>query len=272
MATTSPGGTGHRDPLDGAALAAWAPSAGWRELRVVGSTASTNADLVALAGAGEPAGLVLVAEEQTSGRGRLDRTWTSPPRAGLTFSVLLRPVREPARLGWLPLLAGLSVAEAVSRTSGLDVRLKWPNDLLVGDRKLAGLLAERTGDAVVVGVGLNVTLTAAERPVPEATSLLLEGSATADRTEVLRAVLGRLGERLAAWDEHPSAGRDRADAALRSDYRAACASLGHEVRAELPGAPPVEGTAEDVDELGRLVLATAAGPVAVAAGDVIIVR
>lgn len=232
---------------------------------MVASTGSTNADLVALAERGEPAGLVLVAEEQTHGRGRLDRTWTSPPRSGLTFSVLLRPGREPARLGWLPLLAGLAAAEAVRGPSGLDVRVKWPNDLLVGDRKMAGLLAERTGDAVVVGIGLNVTMAADERPVPGATSLLLEGSATLDRAELLRAILVRLSQRLTAWDDPAG------DPALRADYLAACASIGRLVRAEMPGATTVQGRADDVDEHGRLIVSVDGIPVAVAAGDVLIV-
>ena len=101
---------------------------------------------------------MLAAEQQRAGRGRLGRTWTSPPRAALTFSVLLRPAAVPrARLGWLPLLAGVAVAAAVRATTGLDAQLKWPNDVLVGTAELAGILAEAPGEAVVVGIGLNVS-------------------------------------------------------------------------------------------------------------------
>ena len=96
-------------------------------------TGSTNADLLARAAAGEPEGAVLAAEHQSAGRGRLGRTWTSPPRAALTFSVLLRPSSVPrARLGWLPLLAGVAVAAAVRAVAAVDAQLKWPNDVLAG--------------------------------------------------------------------------------------------------------------------------------------------
>lgn len=259
-----------RPPLDGAALARAlaGPDLPWRELRVVGRTSSTNADLVEEARRGTPGGLVLVAEEQSAGRGRLDRTWTSPPRSGLTVSVLLRPDVEPSRWAWLPLLAGLAAAEAVSRLAEVHVALKWPNDLVVGERKLAGLLAERVGDAVVVGLGLNVTLGAAERPVPEATSLALEGAACTDRDPLLRAVLRRLAERLDAW----AATGGTPATGLRDDYRARCTTLGRLVRVAVPGGAAVEGRAVDVDDAGRLVVQTAAGTTALAAGDVVHLR
>lgn len=259
-----------RPPLDGAALAhaLAGPDRPWREVRVVARTASTNADLAAQARRGAPGGLVLVAEEQVAGRGRLDRTWTSPPRSGLTLSVLLRPAVDATRWGWLPLLAGLATAEAVSRLAEVDVALKWPNDLLVGGRKLAGLLAERVGDAVVLGLGLNVTLRADERPVPEATSLALEGAACTDRDPLLRAVLRRLSVRLDAWT---AAGGDPREG-LAADYRARCGTLGRAVRVDVPGGTAVEGRAMDVDDAGRLVVQTASGTVALAAGDVVHLR
>ena len=128
----------------------------WTSVRVVASTGSTNADLLARGG---PEGQVLVAEEQTAGRGRSGRTWVSQPGASLTFSVLLRPASvPPSARGWLPLLTGVAVAAGVRSAAGVAARLKWPNDILVGDRKLAGILAEQSadGDAVVIGVGLNV--------------------------------------------------------------------------------------------------------------------
>ena len=230
------------------------------------STGSTNEDLAEAAQKGEPGGLVLVAEEQTAGRGRLGRTWTAPARSGLTFSVLLRPEAPAARFGWLPLLAGLAAAEAVSVVAELDVRLKWPNDLLVGDRKLAGVLAERVAGAVVLGVGLNVSTVAAELPVATATSLAVEGAACTDRDPLLRAVLRRLAERYAAWD------RPRGDPRLADDYRERCSTLGRKVRAELPGAATVEGFAESVDDDGRLAIRTPLGLERVGAGDVVHLR
>src|SRR3954453_10053754 len=176
---TSPWRDLDRPPLREATLRAAlvVPEALWTEVRVVEETASTNADVAAAARAGAPAGLVLTAERQSAGRGRAGRTWVAPARAGLAVSVLLRPAAPRESWGWLPLLAGLAVVGPLATMSGLDLGLKWPNDVLVaGERKLAGLLAEVVDDAVVVGIGLNVSLRADELPVPTATSLLLEGS------------------------------------------------------------------------------------------------
>jgi BirA family biotin operon repressor/biotin-[acetyl-CoA-carboxylase] ligase len=224
-----------RPPLRAESLAHALAGDGWR-VEVLPSATSTNAVLAERARAGEPAGLCLVAEEQTAGRGRLDRSWTSPPRAGLTFSVLLRPVTE--QLGWVPLLGGLAVVRAVREQADVEAVLKWPNDVLVGDRKLAGLLAEAVAGAVVLGVGLNVTTRADELPHAMATSLALEGARTTDRETMLKAVLR--GLTLADSD--------------RSAYREVCSTLGRDVEVHLPGLTVVTGRAEDVDEQGRLVV------------------
>lgn len=238
-----------RRPLSAPALSAALGRAGcpWRSVDLVARTGSTNADLVARAAAGAAEGLVLVAEAQSAGRGRLGRPWVSPPGAGLTFSVLLRPPPPVARWGWLPLLAGTAIAAAVRELAGVPAALKWPNDLLVGapERKAAGVLAEVAGSAVVLGVGLNVSTTAAELPIPAATSLLLAGWADADRAELLVGLLGRLAADYAAW----SAGADP-----RPAYLAASATVGRRIRAGLPDGSTVTGTAVDVDEQGRLVV------------------
>jgi BirA family transcriptional regulator, biotin operon repressor / biotin---[acetyl-CoA-carboxylase] ligase len=239
----------------------------WRDVTVVPQTGSTNADLLEQARAGAAEGLVLVAEEQTAGRGRLGRTWSAPAGAALTFSVLLRPSGvPPARLGWLPLLTGVAVATAVRAQAGVPASLKWPNDVLVGERKLAGILAEAHGDAVVVGVGLNVTPRPAELPVPAATSLLIEGAASTDRTSLLAAILTELAQRYRTWRADPDA------PGLRADYLRWSATVGREVRVELPGGARLSGTAEDVDEVGRLVVRTPDNLVRVGAGDVVHVR
>ena len=159
------------------------PGGLWRAVEVADRTGSTNADLLARALAGAPEGVVLAAEEQSAGRGRMGRTWVAPPRAALTFSLLVRPSAvPPARRGWLPLLAGVAVASAVTAVTGVQTRLKWPNDVLAGPAKLGGILAEATGDAVVVGVGLNVSAEPGELPPPgpgalTATSLRIAASA-----------------------------------------------------------------------------------------------
>src|SRR5215475_5955928 len=176
MATDSlPRNEGHRPVLDAARLngALASRPAPWREVRVVEETGSTNADLLAEARSGAAEGLVLVAEAQTAGRGRMGRRWISPPRRALTFSVLLRPAVSAGLLGWVPLLAGVAVASALEHTAGVDARLKWPNDVLAGGAKLAGILAERWGGAIVVGTGINVLQERGELPVPTATSLLM---------------------------------------------------------------------------------------------------
>ena len=240
----------------------------WTSVEVREATGSTNADLVAAAVAGTASpGAVLVVEEQTAGRGRLARPWVSPARAGLTFSVLLAPEAPVSRWGWLPLLAGLAVVDGVRTATDLEVRLKWPNDVLAADgRKLAGILAERVDVSgvpmAVVGVGVNVTTRPDELPVPTATSLALAGAERTDRQTVLTAVLRALDARVSAW----AAGPRLPPAA---DYRAACSTLGAAVRVELPSKDPLEGAAVDVDDDGRLVVECADGSrTAVAAGDV----
>ncbi len=239
----------------------------WRELRVLASTPSTNAVAAELARGGAAEGLVVVAESQTAGRGRLDRAWVSPSGAGLTFSVLLRPAVQAVEWGWLPLLTGLAVVTALREHAALaEATLKWPNDVEVGGRKVAGILAEvPEPGAVVVGVGLNVTTTAAELPADRpATSLALAGASTTDRDTVLRAVLRALEHAYETWHVDP----DR----LRADYRSACGTLGRAVRLELPGGEVVEGEATGVDATGRLVLTGAGGSASYASGDVVHLR
>ncbi|PTM92371.1 biotin--[acetyl-CoA-carboxylase] ligase [Streptomyces sp. VMFN-G11Ma] len=268
-----------RPPLNAAALRRGLVQEGglWREVEVVRSTGSTNSDLVALAGAGKAAeGSVLVAEEQTAGRGRLDRQWTAPARSGLFFSVLLRPSEVPvARWGWLPLLTGVAVATGLSRSAGVDTALKWPNDLLVSvggeERKAGGILAERAGDdGVVVGVGINVTLRENELPVPQAGSLALAGAVSTDRDPLLRAMLRSLAEWYGRWRD---AGGDPAACDLQETYAAGCATLGRTVRAELPGDRAITGEAVAIDGDGRLVIATGDGvQEPVGAGDIVHLR
>jgi len=217
----------------------------WRSVEVVAMTGSTNADLL---GRGGPEGQVLVAEEQTAGRGRMGRSWVSQPGASLTFSVLLRPVFVAATL-------------------------KWPNDVLIDDRKLAGILAEQSGDAVVIGIGINVATPRDALPAspvgPQATSLLAEGVKVA-RDVLLVAVLRNLERWYRAFREDP----DPARSGLLAEYRTLCGTLGRSVRVELPGGRAVAGVAEDIDTDGRLLVreGDAASLTPVSAGDVIHLR
>ncbi|MFJ9740293.1 biotin--[acetyl-CoA-carboxylase] ligase [Streptomyces sp. NPDC101166] len=268
-----------RPPLNAAALRCGLVREGglWTAVEVVPRTGSTNSDLVALAAAGKAGeGSVLVAEEQTAGRGRLDRQWSAPPRSGLFFSVLLRPAGIPVgRWGWLPLLTGVAVATGLSRAAGVDTALKWPNDLLVTvggeERKAGGILAERAGeDGVVVGVGINVTLRAGELPVPQAGSLVLADAVTTDRDPLLRSVLRTLEDWYTRWR---AADGDPAVSGLQEAYAAGCATLGRTVRAELPGDRAITGEATAIDGDGRLVITTQAGArEPVGAGDIVHLR
>jgi len=236
----------------------------------VAETGSTNSDLADEARRGVAEGAVLAAEAQSAGRGRMGRSWVAPPAAALTFSVLLRPAEVPqARRGWVPLLAGVALALAVRQEAGVDARLKWPNDVQVNGAKLAGILAEQADDAIVVGAGVNVSTRRDELPVPGATSLALEGAAVTDRDRLLAAVLRELERWYLAWAG--SAG-DAAESGLAAQYRRLCATLGRQVAVSLPGGQTVTGEALEIDDMGRLVVGSPAGPVPVSAGDVMHVR
>lgn len=245
------------------------PDAFWSRVDVVTETGSTNADLLAAPRDADYPRSVLIAEHQTGGRGRHARPWVSAPRALVTVSAVLdMPGMDLADIGWLPLLAGVAVVDVLRGTAGVDAELKWPNDVLIGGRKVVGILAEVAATApvptVVVGIGLNVSLTEDELPVPTATSLLLEDAEVTDRTVLVRAILRELARRHREWE----AAGWKVDA-LAAAYKERCGTLGRRVRAELPGDRELIGTAIDVDVEGRIVIeADGKSPVAVSAGDI----
>jgi BirA family biotin operon repressor/biotin-[acetyl-CoA-carboxylase] ligase len=269
---SAPGDAGAAD-LDEAALRAAlvVPGGLWTALDVTGETGSTNNDLLAAAKAGAAHGTVLAARQQTRGRGRQGREWVSPPGAALAFSVLLRPAGVPASLrGWLPLLAGVATARGVRAVSGSDVTLKWPNDVLAGEGKLAGILAEQAGDAIVTGIGINVTGAPAGLPgaLPPV-SLAAWAPAVPGRDALLTAILGELATLYGAW---AAAGGDPDRSDLRAEYLRWCGTVGRPVQVQLPGAAELAGTATGIDGLGRLLVDDGTQPVPVTAGDVIHVR
>jgi BirA family biotin operon repressor/biotin-[acetyl-CoA-carboxylase] ligase len=255
-----------RPPLDGTALRSALAGSGrfWSDVVVTSSTGSTNADVADAARAGAAQGLVHTTDGQTAGRGRLDRAWSSPAGSGVIVSVLLRPDGVPAaRWVWLPLLVGLAV-DATVHECGVESGLKWPNDVLVDGRKLAGILLERVetpiGPAAVVGVGLNVTLRRDELPVETATSLALEGATETDRTIVLRSLLRNLEALYRAWTASggdPSGG-------IRDSYVRRCVTIGSRVRVTLPREEILVGEATGIDDLGRLLVDGRA----ISAGDI----
>ncbi len=235
-------------------------------VRNFASLDSTNRYALAAARDGAAAGLVVVAEEQTAGRGRLGRSWIAPPGAALLVSVLLRPALAPDELHLLTAAGSLAMAEAVEAVCGLRPELKWPNDLLVGDRKLAGVLAEADVDgsevrAVVVGIGLNVEWDHFPAELAEiATSCSVETGGPVSRAAVLDAFLTRASVRFADLD------------AAFAEYRARLGTLGRAVRVDRASGP-LRGIAVDVAPDGTLLVETAdQGIVAVTAGDVVHLR
>jgi BirA family biotin operon repressor/biotin-[acetyl-CoA-carboxylase] ligase len=237
------------------------PRVRFGDVRWVEETDSTNTRLLDEARGGAPEGVVLVADHQTAGRGRLGRRWESPPASSLLVSVLLRPAVPLDRAHLVTMAAGLAASDACEAVAGVRPGLKWPNDLVVDDAKLAGLLAESVveGDALralVVGMGLNVTAAPAEG----ATSLADLAGGPVERRPLLDAWLVHLDARLGALH------------GVLDDYRPRCATLGREVRVERPGGAALTGRAVDVTDVGHLVLDTGSGQVSVAVGDVVHVR
>lgn len=247
-------------------------AAGWigPEPVLLPTVGSTNAEAAELAHNGAPDGMCVVSEEQTAGRGRLDRSWVSPKGAGLWLSYVVRPEDVPAeRWTWLPLAAGLAARDAIRDVCRVPVDLKWPNDLVVtsamcggsgGTRKLGGLLAEVVDDAIIIGLGVNVSLSALEMPTPTATSIYAEGGSI-DRTLILAALLTSLRRRVLQWRVD--------DPQMRADYRDACRTIGQLVNVELPSGGALSGVVTGIDESGHLVVNDGESERIVTAGDAI---
>ena len=244
---------------------------GWPAPQVKETTGSTNDDVTALADAGAPEGTSVVAEQQTAGRGRQGREWVSPMGAGLWVSVLVRAGDVPKeRWGWLSLVAGLAARDAIRSATGVKALLKWPNDVVVetaacggseGPRKLGGILSQvERDDAIAVGIGINVSMRSADLPVPQATSIFLEGG-TCDREALLAALLASLEERIEQWRA--------ADPAFAEDYREACLTIGRLVDVALPDGHRIEGVVTGIDADGHLKVMDGEIMSTITAGDVI---
>lgn len=279
-------------PLNRGALAdpEFLAATGIAKMVVVESTGSTNADLlraVTVEPKEWPDMSVLTAEYQTAARGRLDRSWEAPPLSSVSVSIVLRPMNAEGRplptdtYSWLSLLAALALRETLLETAGLPAELKWPNDVLVRGRKIAGILAQMgpMGDgsvpAVILGTGLNVTLTAAELPVPTATSVALERPLTDDRTQLLKSYLAsfaRLYRSFCNADGDPTAGLSGGPS-LHKRVESVMVTLGKQVRAQLPGDHEIIGHATRLDEYGSLLVVDQdAREHVVTAGDVVHLR
>lgn len=251
------------------------------------STGSTNADLLALAASEElPDLTVVVSANQQAGRGRAGRSWETPPGKALAISVLLKPPMASAgdtnALGWLPLLGGLAMVEAVNPLlpAQSQAALKWPNDVLIGDKKLCGVLSELvpatagSGPAVVIGAGINLTQNTEELPISNATSLELAGaSLPASENQRFDLVLSAYLQRLSYWYQRLTASSLSAEGSgLRAAVIASCATLGKPARAILPDGSELIGMATTIDSTGRIVLEVAGKLTPVAAGDIVHLR
>ena len=233
----------------------------WR-VSVVELTGSTQNDLLELVESKIALdGQVIVTEFQSSGRGRLDRTFEAPAKSALLFSFYIKPRKQRSEWGFIPLIAGLSLVRSISALdSGMNVSLKWPNDLIINEKKCAGIIAQMTTEGIVLGIGLNVSMTSKELPVPSATSLAIEGSTINDRNLLLSEILNTFAELFESWEE---------DTELLNEYASVSSTIGKKVRIELPGGENLEGSVARVSSMGELVLDNGKH---VSAGDVIHLR
>ena len=225
-------------------------------------TGSTQDDLFQLA-SNESAlpKTILASEYQTSGRGRLDRTFTAPAMSALTFSIYIEPKVEREEWSFLTLLAGLSVHEALHTLDPqVSIGIKWPNDLLIGEKKFAGMIAQATKKGVVLGIGINVAMTSEELPVENATSLALEGFANLDRNQILATIINHLEINVEMW-EH--------DKSFLAEYRSASVTVGSDVEVTLPGGEILKGRAVGISNAGALLLEDGSE---VTVGDVVHLR
>ena len=230
----------------------------WR-VSVVDVTASTQSLLVtrALAGKAKP-GDVVTANFQRAGRGRMSRTFEAPKNSALLFSFFLRPKRKKEDWGWIALIAGVSVAQTLKK---YDASVKWPNDILINERKVSGLIAEITGDGVVVGIGINVGMSTEELPVPTATSLAVEGATDIDRNHLLAEVLSQFELNFISWDQ--------GDESIIELYKSLSSTLGTKVQIHYPNDLIEKGVAIGISPRGELILDSGTH---VQAGDVVHLR
>ena len=233
----------------------------WR-VSVVELTGSTQNDLLQLVESNNALdGQVIATEFQSDGRGRLDRTFEAPAQSALLFSFYIKPRNQRSEWGFIPLIAGLSLVRAITTIdTAMNVSLKWPNDLIINEKKCAGIIAQTTNEGIVIGIGLNVSMTPNELPVSTATSLAIEGSTITDRNLLLSHLLNTFAELFEAWEEGSE---------LLDEYASASSTIGKKVRIELPNGENLEATVARISHTGELVLDDGRH---VSAGDVIHLR
>jgi len=229
---------------------------------VVEVTGSTQDDLFELASSATALPKTILASEyQTRGRGRLDRTFEAAPNSALTFSIYIEPKADIEEWSFLTLLAGLSVHEALhSLDPQTVVGIKWPNDLLIGEKKFVGMIAQATKKGVVLGIGINVGMSAAELPVESATSLALEEFSQLDRNVILAAIINHFEINLEMWEN---------DQSFLSEYKSASVTIGSDVEVTIPGGAVIRSKAIGISDTGALLLENGSE---VTVGDVVHLR
>jgi BirA family transcriptional regulator, biotin operon repressor / biotin---[acetyl-CoA-carboxylase] ligase len=248
-----------REALNESAINATLRGSYWR-VSVFQSLTSTQSELIGKENLQH--GEVFVTEFQSAGRGRINRTFEATESSALLFSLYLEPKRNKMEWSAIPLLAGLSLVNALSNLDEkLETNLKWPNDLLIGERKVAGILAEARPDGVIVGIGLNVEMVKSELPVPTATSLKLENFAELNRNVILSEILTNLALTIELWESGSNIGFEQ--------YRQVSSTLGKEVEVHLPSGEIISSRATGITDVGELQLANGAR---VNVGDVIHLR
>lgn len=233
-------------------------------------TGSTNKDLLARS-EGLPEFFVLATDFQTAGKGRMERSWEANPGSSVMASMLLRPqFTQSSGIGWLSLLTALAITRAISDL-GPKPQIKWPNDVLISEKKVSGILAEVATDlsCVVIGFGINVNQSANQLPVETATSLSIESAGAVDRDQLLATVIENIRS---LYLELSSAGGDATASGLRQAILELSATVGSQVSVEFPDGKKAFGLAKDIDETGRLVVSTQNETLSVSAGDVLHLR
>ncbi|CAN2217747.1 BirA Biotin-(acetyl-CoA carboxylase) ligase [Candidatus Nanopelagicaceae bacterium] len=210
-------------------------------------TGSTQDDLFELASSGTAIPKTILASEfQSHGRGRLDRTFEAAPHSALTFSIYIEPKVDKEEWSFLTLLAGLSVHEALHNLDPqIQVGVKWPNDLLINEKKFVGMIAQATPKGVVLGIGINVGMSSDELPVESATSLAIEDFAILDRNLILASIINHFEINLEMWEN---------DQSFLAQYRSASVTLGRDVEVTLPGGEVAQSLAIDISNAGGLML------------------
>ncbi|CAN2216967.1 BirA Biotin-(acetyl-CoA carboxylase) ligase [Candidatus Nanopelagicaceae bacterium] len=225
-------------------------------------TGSTQDDLFELASSASAIPKTILASEfQSNGRGRLDRSFEAAAHSALTFSIYIEPKVEKEEWSFLTLLAGVSVHEALHTLDPqIQVGVKWPNDLLIGEKKFAGMIAQATAKGVVIGIGINVGMSVGELPVENATSLAIEDFAILDRNAILAAIINHFEINLEMWEN---------DQSFLAQYRSASVTLERDVEVTLPGGEIVKSRAIDISNAGGLMLENGSE---ITVGDVVHLR